>query len=186
MSKREQRKFFGMPEQKRQEYIRQRELILEFDQKLCKCKSNGMEPVEALAKGVYIVLIAMVMWIPFDMEELSTIALCVLGVNIWPTWIYMSRYLHVNENGKLRSIYEKLRYMPVDERIVRRTRMEYLVKFLKLPLITALAMQVIGAMLCNHGITIANIIYPIVVMGVYPALIGWADILTAKYTNRTV
>ena len=91
-----------------------------------------------------------------------------------------------NEDGKMHSIGEKLKYMPVDMRIVKRVRMEYLIKFLKLPLITALVMQLAGAMACNHRITIANMFYPLVVMGVFPLLIGWADIMTAKYNNRAV
>ena len=172
--------------EKKRDYIRQCEMIREFDRKQRKCASNGMEPVHMLAKGVYVVLIAMVMWIPFDMEEVSTIAVCTLGANIWPTWIFLSGYLYVNEDGKMHSIGEKLKYMPVDMRIVKRVRMEYLIKFLKLPLITALVMQLAGAMACNHRITIANMFYPLVVMGVFPLLIGWADIMTAKYNNRAV
>ena len=87
--------------EKNKEYIRQCEIIREFDRKQRKCASNGMEPVHMLAKGVYVVLIAMVMWIPFDMEEVSTIAVCTLGANIWPTWIFLSGYLYVNEDGKM-------------------------------------------------------------------------------------
>lgn len=177
MRMRKRRELFWMSDEKKQAYIRQRELICEFDQKLQKYASNGMEPVQALAKGAYVVLIAMILWIPFDMEDLSMIVACVLGANIWPTWIFLLRYLHVNENGKMQSIYEKLKYMPVDVRMIRHVRMEYLVQFLKVPFLTAVVAQLIGAWFCNHRITIANILYPVIVMGIYPMLIGWADIL---------
>lgn len=177
MNKREQGKYCGVPGEKKQEYIRQRALIREFDRKLRKYASNGMEPVQALAKGAYVVLIAMILWIPFDMEDLSMIVACALGANIWPTWIFLSGYLYVNENGKMQSIYEKLKYMPVDVRMIRHVRMEYLVQFLKVPFLTAVVAQLIGAWFCNHRITIANILYPVIVMGIYPMLVGWADIL---------
>ena len=177
---------FWMPEEKKKEYIRQRELILEFDRKLKKATSNGMEPVQALLNGVYVAVIAMIAWIPFDWEDVSVILICMLGVLVWPTGIYLSKYLCVNESGKMHSVYEKLKYMPVEMHIVRWVRMEYLLRFLKLPLITALAAQLIGAWLCNHRITIANVIYPIVVMGCWPLLIGWLDIVMTKNNNRAV
>lgn len=172
--------FFWMSEQEKLEYIRQRELILEFDRKLKKLTSNGMEPVHALAKGVYVVFVAMLLWIPFDMNDLSMIAVCTLGANIWPTWIFVSGYLYVNENGKMQSISEKLKYMPVDVGMLRRVRMEYLIQFLKVPCLTAVVAQLLGAWFCNHRITIANILYPVIVMGLYPLLIGWVDIWNLK------
>lgn len=176
---------FWMPEEKREEYIRQRQLILEFDRKLKKVTSNGMEPVQALGKGLYIALVAMLLWIPFEWEYLP-LYMSLFGLNILPVVIGLSKYLYVNEGGQQLSVYGKLKYMPVEMRIIRMVRMEYLIHFLKLPLITAMAAQLIGAMACNHRIAIVNVIFPIVAVGIYPLLIGWADIMTAKYNNRAI
>lgn len=179
-----QKIFFWMSEKEKQEYIRQRELILEFDRKLKKATSNGMEPVQALGKAVYVVLVAMLSWIPFNRDELAMIIVYGLEATVLPSWICMAKYLYVNEGGQRRSVYHKLRYMPVDMRFVRYTRLEYLIQFLKVPCLTAVVAQLLGAWFCNHRITAANVLYPVVVMGIYPLLIGWLDIFAAKYNNR--
>lgn len=155
-----------------------------FFQKMHKHTSNGMEPVHALAKGAYIVLIAMILWLPFGGENMSTILVCMIGIFAWPVWIYLSGYLYVNENGKMRSIYEKLKYIPVDTKVIRRVHMGYLLRFLKAPLLVAIIAQLAGAWLCNHEITIVNILYPVVVMGVFPLFIGWADICYPRTGRR--
>lgn len=99
----------------------------------------------------------------------------VLGANIEAVKIFMNKYMYVNENGQRHKVYEKLQYMPVDVRSIRRVRMEYLIHFIKVPCLLAMAAQLLGAWFGNHCITLANVVYPVVVMGIYPLLIGWLD-----------
>lgn len=154
-----------------QEQLRQRELVRAFDKKLHSYVSNGMEPVEKLLKGFFFVFMGMVMFLPFDMEE-TGLWVMVLGFGIWPVSMVLMSKINVNENGKQKSIYQKLKYLPIDKMQICRVRIEYVVKFLKTPIIVALAAQLIGAWAFNGRIDIENIIYPLVAQGVIPLLFG--------------
>lgn len=57
-----------MKEQEKKERLRQREVIREFDCNWHACVANGMEPVEKLVKGVYIVFVGIMMAIPYEKE----------------------------------------------------------------------------------------------------------------------
>lgn len=155
----------------KQEQLRQRELVRAFDEKLHSYVSNGMEPVEKLGKGFFLVFMAMVMFLPFDMEE-TGLWIMLFGFGVWPVSIALMSKINVTENGKQKSIYQKLKYLPVDKKEIWHVRIEYVVKFLKTPIIVALVAQVIGAWAFNGRIGIENIIYPLVAQGLIPLLFG--------------
>lgn len=178
-----QKIFRSMPENQKQEYLRQRSLMLEFDRKLVKYSANGMEPVYKLMKVIYEVIVTLVMCIPWNQMESYLIVGLVLGANMEAVKIFMTKYLSVNENGQMRRVYEKLQYMPVDVRIIRQVRMEYLIHFIKIPCLMAIAAQLLGAWFGNHCITVANVLYPVLVTGIYPLLIGWLDNFTVRLRN---
>lgn len=157
-----------MREGEKQERMRQREKIREFDRMWHKCAANGMEPVETLLKGIYIVVIGCVMMIPYEKE----ICLAILPLNGLAVWIYMLQKVFVSEDGKNYSIYEKLKYVPVSPTEIRHVRIGYLINFLKKPFVVSVIAQLLGAWLCNHEIGITNIVYPLLMQGAYPLVIG--------------
>ena len=154
-----------------QEALHQRELVRTFDEKLCKYTSNGMEPVEKLFTGFFIVILAMIMLFPYDSGN-KGVALSFLGFGILPVSLALGPKVNVTENGKQKSIYQKLKYLPISKKEIRRVRMEYVVKFLRIPLMVALAAQLIGAWAFNGRIGIENIIYPLVAQGALPFVLG--------------
>lgn len=159
-----------MKEQEKKERLRQREVIREFDRNWHACVANGMEPVEKLVKGAYIVFVGIMMAIPYEKEWSMIVSF--LGINSMAVWIYMLQKMFVTENRKNCSIYEKLKYAPVSKREIRWVRIEYLIKFLKMPFIAAMIVQLTVAWLVNHQIGIANVVYPLLTQGVCPLALG--------------
>ena len=157
-------------EQGRQERLLQREKIREFDKNWHTCVANGMDPVETLVKGAYIVFVGIMMAIPYEKEW--SLIISFLGLNSMAVWTYMMQKMFVTENRKSYSIYEKLKYAPVSGKEIRRVRVEYLVNFLKTPFVVAILAQLLGAWLLNHEIGIANVVYPFLSQGVYPLALG--------------
>lgn len=159
-------------ELERQERGRQRELIREFDKKLQQCTAKGMEPVAKFFIILFEVLITLIMLIPYERGDIKVHAICGLTLVPWPIQMYLAPYLHVTENGKVRSIYEKIRYLPVERKELWRVRMEYLLRFLRIPFLCGMLAQLLGCLLAGQGITIGNILCPLLVTGAYPLLIG--------------
>lgn len=157
-------------EQARQERLLQREKIREFDKTWHTCVANGMEPVETLVKGAYIVFVGILMAIPYEKEW--GLIMSFFGLNSMAVWTYMMQKMFVTENKKSCSIYEKLKYAPVSKKEIRWVRIEYLIKFLKIPFVVAMLAQLLGAWLINHEIGIANVVYPLLAQGVCPLALG--------------
>lgn len=150
----------------------ERELIREFDRKLQQCTSKGMEPVTKFCIILFEVFVTLIMLIPYEKGDVQVYVLCGLVLAPWPVQMHLAPYLHVTENGKTCSIYEKLRYLPVDRKELWRVRMEYLLRFLRIPFLCGMLAQLLGCLLAGQGITIGNIVYPFLVTGAYPLLIG--------------
>lgn len=93
--------------------------------------------------------------------------------------VYMISYITMREEGKQRSIYEKLKYLPVDMKIVRQVRMLYLINWKKKTGLAALLIQVIMSFLIYKSCSIFNVLYIIVLYIVLPLLLGLCTICSS-------
>lgn len=156
------------------EMTRQQKMIREFYSKLQSCTSKGMEPVTKFVIILFEVLITHVMLIPYEKNGIKIYAICVLGMTPWPVQMSLSPYLYVTEHGKNYSVYEKLRYLPVERKEIRRVCVEYLLRFLRIPFLCGMLAQLSGCLLAGQGIGLGNILCPLLVTGVFPFLLGLA------------
>lgn len=158
----------------------QRKRIREFEGAYSKTASNGMEPVTNLCIILFEVFITLCLCIPFSLEESKLF----LGVGVmlapWPVWIYLNRFLFITEEGKTYQMADKLKYLPVDRKELQRVHQGYLVHFLKIPFFCGMAAQLLTALIANHGLTVGNVICPLLIAGAYPFLIGRALIHEKK------
>lgn len=158
----------------------QRKRIREFEGAYSKTASNGMEPVTNLCIILFEVFITLCLCIPFSLEESKLF----LGVGVmlapWPVWIYLNRFLFITEEGKTYQMADKLKYFPVDRKELQRVHQGYLVHFLKIPFFCGMAAQLLTALIANHGLTVGNVICPLLIAGAYPFLIGQALIHEKK------
>lgn len=155
-----------------EERLRQRRMIRKFEEQLYKTVSDGMEPVTKLGVILFEVLITGILCIPFSTEDMRLFSFCSVALAPWPVWLYMNRLLLITEGGKTHRIADKLRYLPVDRRELWHVHLEYLVRFLRLPLFCGVAAQVLVAFLANHRLTVWNLLCPLLVAGVCPFLVG--------------
>lgn len=158
----------------------QRKRIREFEEAYYKTASNGMEPVTKLGIILFEALITFCLCIPFAMEDIKLF----LGIGVmlapWPVWIYLNRFLFITEEGKTYQMADKLKYLPVDRKELQRVHQGYLVHFLKIPFFCGMAAQLLTALIANHGLTVGNVICPLLIAGEYPFLIGQALIHEKK------
>lgn len=158
----------------------QREMIREFEAALYETTSNGMGPVTMLGVVLFEIIITCILCIPFSMEDIKVFFLCGTAIAPWPVWLYMNRFLVITEGGKICRIAEKLRYLPVDRRELRRVHLGYLIHFLRLPFACGMAAQLLTAFLVNRRIAWGNLLCPLIVAGVCPFVIGLAMIHERK------
>lgn len=151
---------------------RQQKIIREFYYQLQSCTSKGMEPVTKFVMILFEVLITLVMLIPYEKSDIKIYAICALCLTPWPIQMYLSPYLHVTEHGKIYSVYEKLRYLPVERKEIWRVCMGDLLRFLRIPFLCGMLAQLSGCLLAGQKIGMGNILCPLLVTGVVPLLIG--------------
>ena len=158
----------------------QRKRIREFEEAYYKTASNGMEPVTKLGIILFEALITFCLCIPFAMEDIKLFLSIGVMLAPWPVWIYLNRFLFITEEGKIYQMADKLKYLPVDRKELQRVHQGYLVHFLKIPFFCGMAAQLLTALIANHGLTVGNVICPLLIAGAYPFLIGQALIHEKK------
>lgn len=158
----------------------QRKRIREFEEAYYKTASNGMEPVTKLGIILFEALITFCLCIPFAMEDIKLFLSIGVMLAPWPVWIYLNRFLFITEEGKTYQMADKLKYLPVDRKELQRVHQGYLVHFLKIPFFCGMAAQLLTALIANHGLTVGNVICPLLIAGAYPFLIGQALIHEKK------
>ena len=158
----------------------QRKRIREFEEAYYKTASNGMEPVTKLGIILFEALITFCLCIPFAMEDIKLFLSIGVMLAPWPVWIYLNRFLFITEEGKIYQMADKLKYLPVDRKGLQRVHQGYLVHFLKIPFFCGMAAQLLTALIANHGLTVGNVICPLLIAGAYPFLIGQALIHEKK------
>lgn len=150
----------------------QRKRIRGFEEAYYKTASNGMEPVAKLGIILFEVLITFCLCIPFAMEDIKLFLSIGVMLAPWPVWIYLNRFLFISEDGETYQMADKLKYLPVDRKELQRVHQGYLVHFLKIPFFCGMAAQLLTALIANHGLTVGNVICPLLIAGAYPFLIG--------------
>lgn len=158
----------------------QHKRIREFEEAYYKTASNGMEPVTKLGIILFEALITFCLCIPFAMEDIKLFLSIGVMLAPWPVWIYLNRFLFITEEGKIYQMADKLKYLPVDRKELQRVHQGYLVHFLKIPFFCGMAAQLLTALIANHGLTVGNVICPLLIAGAYPFLIGQALIHEKK------
>ena len=158
----------------------QRKRIREFEEAYYKTASNGMEPGTKLGIILFEALITFCLCIPFAMEDIKLFLSIGVMLAPWPVWIYLNRFLFITEEGKIYQMADKLKYLPVDRKELQRVHQGYLVHFLKIPFFCGMAAQLLTALIANHGLTVGNVICPLLIAGAYPFLIGQALIHEKK------
>lgn len=133
------------------------EAVRKFDEGLKKLYSYEI----LMGKVVWIfcvIIVCLMMLLPIQegMHEICVVLqiLLLIGVNM-----YMQPFVVVYENRKAVSIYQKLKWLPVEKREIQAVRRSYLNAFVGKVLIACLILQQAGAWL-NGGWYIGNVLYP--------------------------
>lgn len=165
-------------EEKRLEQKKQRDIIRKFDRTMHSYQSYGLpESWNARFWGFLEVFMMFVPWQElWKQGELQGLFWIVGLWSINAPLYYMMPYEQFQENGKSVSLYQKIKYLPVDIRQVKIVRMEYLTAFLKKTFIAAMAVQMISTLLFYHTFSIWNLVYVLVLGGVLPFVITAASI----------
>lgn len=113
-----------------------------------------------IASGLLEVIYVGLMFIPFEeiMNEASVLAvLSFLGI-LGP-YLYLLPYLVFTEERKQHRIYEKIKYLPVEKRLVQQIRVEKLFQFV-IKIFPVIAVVQLGMSLCvTHHLTVWNFMY---------------------------
>lgn len=152
------------------------EEVRKFDEELKKLYSYEI----LMGKVVWIfcvIMVCLMMLLPIQegMQELCAVSqiLLLIGVNM-----YMQPFMVVYENRKAVSIYQKLKWLPVEKREMKAVRRSYLNAFVGKVLIACLILQQAGALL-NGSWYIGNVLYPTGVCA-FAWLMGMAYIYGTK------
>jgi hypothetical protein len=144
----------------------QRELIRDFDRKyLNACQNSGLYTL-----GTALVFIAAVIFMMIPLQEITVMrrerALAAWMISTFfmaqPAAVYLHKYFTFAENGKNSRLLDKLRYLPVDIREIRRVRFDYLLKFQAKAFVPCLAVQLLfAALFAADGIRPENFLYAV-------------------------
>lgn len=95
-------------------------------------------------------------------------------------YFYLQPYIQIREQGKVVSIYKKLKYMPISSKDIFLSRWKYLMRYARKMGSVLLVCQLIGAFVSYKEISIWNIIYPIFVTGITVVFSGFFVIYKKK------
>lgn len=148
--------------------VSSRERIKEFDKKLLK---SGEYFVTISRLPAYICEILLLI-IAISGDKLSEIDYCIV-MYAWGLTFYIAPYLNIWENRKNVSIYEVLKYLPVNQWDIFKVRVEYIAKLLLIRLGVMLGLQ-IPVFMMTGKIVKENMINSL-------AAIGWAAVILIIY-----
>ena len=100
------------------------------------------------------------------------------------TLYYTQSYLQYRDEQKQKSIYQIIRYLPVNLTDVRMVRVEYLFHYKKKIFLLSLIAQLLVTLIAYHKIALANIIYVVVVSIIYPAILGILTIFVTQLPKK--
>jgi len=151
------------------------EQVKTFDMQLKKVDYDKF----VMSKLLYLLMsgcAALLMIIPIektdDMDVVHIVPLLLYGM---AAYYYLMPYMVITEKGRMYTIYEKLRYVPVSKKEIRTVRMGYLRKFCIVVCVINLIAGQLG-MLTVEGWRISSVIYPALV-----AILVWLMGLSFVY-----
>lgn len=118
-------------------------------------------------------IVAFIMFVPYEFGKDDQMLLVSTGMfSLCVPLLYMMPY-HIFRNNKMQyRVYEKMRYLPVRMHEIRMVRVGYLLRFLRIYVLAALAAQSIGAAHHYHRVPLENILYVLAVVGIFPFLVN--------------
>lgn len=157
------------------EELAQQAQIRQFDHEIISYDSNGFPPSwgRRFWRGIIILIAAIPVQSLYGEPALQFMATFWI---IYATILYLMRYTYIRENGKQISFYQKMKYLPVSERQIKLVRVMYLYDFWKTTFILAAAAQLGSVLLIYQKISIENILFILLLLGVMPWLGGLAYI----------
>ena len=138
-----------------------------FYRELRRVTDNGMEVIYRMLAVIYTFVVVTLVAFPPDRNLLVLLLNQVFAVEL-----YLLRYLTVREDGKLKRVAEKLRYLPVDRRAVRLLPLAALGRFLAVPAAAGWAAHLLAAFLGGGTVGWWDVCYPILAAWVYPFAAG--------------
>ena len=135
------------------------EKVKKFDTELRKQYSYQFL-MSKVVYGIFFVVGSIMMCIPFtDSKEMELLIIPVMLFS-WGVILYLSPYMIIHENGISCSVYEKLKWMPILKKEIRRIRIGYLNQIcIKIGILSFLLQQ-IGALLEKNW-KFSNLFYPV-------------------------
>ena len=132
--------------------------------------------------GIFLFLQMIFMCMPVqEVIEEKNMGLFSLLTSVWASHSYLCQYLTYTYQQKGVSIYEKLKYHPVDIKVLRRLAIKKMLRFHRKTFLVALVLQLLfSAIICNE-ITWCNIVYIVVTAFLVPFLLeGLTIFMTGK------
>ena len=123
-----------------------------------------------IGAGFLEVLFGIMMMVPYqEMKEDNGFVVMPMLFGFLGAMLYIAPYLTFREEGNSVSIYEKIKYLPVDYRQIQKMRIWYLIRFVAkiFPILFLLQM---ATSYWSNTLTVANLIYVILLGLVWPIL----------------
>lgn len=147
--------------------------IEEFDKKLEKYEDYNIlmaKVVRYLIEGSWSVFIM----IPIQEYDSGMNTMFIFGglLSSLAVFIYLNVYINVKESEDTISIYKKLRYIPVSREAIFHVRLRYLYHYCKIKVVIFLILQIGITLIALKTISIWNLLYPLIWVGVTNFLAG--------------
>ena len=122
--------------------------------------------------GFFEFICFVMMAVPYqEMLEEGPLMVIPMMFGSFAAYFYLCPYLTFREGAKSVSIYERIKYLPVDYREIQKMRSIYLAKFVLKTFPAMLVVQLLTT-LFSYEITMANILYAVGVSLLLPLLIN--------------
>lgn len=103
-----------------------------------------------------------------DMEFLTIVAVII----VFPVYFYMQPFVVGNLNGRVGSIYSRIKYLPVSPKAIRLYRFKRMLKFVLRVFAVCVVLQIGLSLLIYHRITWQTLVYLFLYGFLIPFLVG--------------
>lgn len=156
---------------KNEENKRMRERIRSFDKEMLSYQANGLPPEWGKGLWGFLSVFMMVFPMQYSLDGITSILMFQIMWGMYAPFSYLAIYNNIRENRKSVSVYQKIKYLPVDIRQLRLVRIGYLFDFLKKTLTISVILQVLSTLLFYRTCSVWNIVYVFTVNGILPAVL---------------
>lgn len=157
---------------KKQEEKRQENILEDFFQ---ETKSYNMSVELGFVVGFFEFIAGAMICLPY--QDMANIAWGAGVLALEGGSFYMQGFLMTSENGKQHAVCEKMKYLPVSIRNLRRWCFKKLVEFCGKGTLVFLGLQLFFSLVCYHELTLGNFLYPLLAGFVVPVIIGALQIM---------